>query len=196
AGRRRRQQPDHGEHLMATVTHVLSGAGEPLDPPPSIGAHYVNTNNGALYLAKGTASGADWVKLGSGGGSAPSEVLHVNTDGQFLLEPQHSFVEARLFAIPELGTAAIGIDPSTSRQFDLNLRTAAPSGQQLQIRVTSGELPGGMSIVGTSRQWAVQESYGFVINANDLNGEVWARVYFDADELTLSMLVFSDVPNA
>ncbi len=80
---------------MATVTHVLSGAGEPLDPPPSIGAHYVNTNNGALYLAKGTASGADWVKLGSGGGSAPSEVLHVNTDGQFLLEPQHSFVEAR-----------------------------------------------------------------------------------------------------
>lgn len=78
---------------MATVTHVLSGAGEPLDPPPSIGAHYVNTNNGALYLAKGTASGADWVKLGSGGGSAPSEVLHVNTDGQFLLEPQHSFVE-------------------------------------------------------------------------------------------------------
>lgn len=84
---------------MATVTHVLSGAGEPLDPPPSIGAHYVNTNNGALYLAKGIASGADWVKLGSGGGSAPSEVLHVNTDGQFLLEPQHSFVEARLFAI-------------------------------------------------------------------------------------------------
>ncbi|AWE73049.1 hypothetical protein CSC32_1411 [Pseudomonas aeruginosa] len=53
-----------------------------------------------------------------------------------------------------------------------------------------------MSIVGTSRQWAVQESYGFVINANDLNGEVWARVYFDADELTLSILVFSDVPNA
>ncbi|MCO3899775.1 hypothetical protein FA111_00505 [Pseudomonas aeruginosa] len=181
---------------MATVTHVLSGAGEPLDPPPSIGAHYVNTNNGALYLAKGTASGADWVKLGSGGGSAPSEVLHVNTDGQFLLEPQHSFVEARLFAIPELGTAAIGIDPSTSRQFDLNIRTAGPSGQQLQIRVTSGELSGGMSIVGTTRQWAVQESYGFLINANDLNGEVWVRVYFDADELTLSMLVFSDVPNA
>ncbi|EIU4413496.1 hypothetical protein [Pseudomonas aeruginosa] len=181
---------------MATVTHVLSGAGEPLDPPPSIGAHYVNTNNGALYMAKGTASGADWVKLGSGGGSAPSEVLHVNTDGQFLLEPQHSFVEARLFAIPELGTAAIGIDPSTSRQFDLNIRTAGPSGQQLQIRVTSGELRGGMSIVGTTRQWAVQESYGFLINANDLNGEVWARVYFDADELTLSMLVFSDVPNA
>ena len=53
-----------------------------------------------------------------------------------------------------------------------------------------------MSIVGTTRQWAVQESYGFLINADDLNGEVWARVYFDADELTLSMLVFSDVPNA
>ncbi|MFF6503497.1 hypothetical protein ACET33_35550, partial [Pseudomonas aeruginosa] len=78
------------------------------------------------------------------------------------------------------GTAAIGIDPSTSRQFDLNIRTAGPSGQQLQIRVTSGELSGGMSIVGTTRQWAVQESYGFLINANDLNGEVWARVYFDA----------------
>ncbi|HHM8817513.1 hypothetical protein VXT26_08395 [Pseudomonas aeruginosa] len=181
---------------MATVTHVLSGAGAPPSAPPSVGAHYVNTTNGDQYLAKGTASAADWVRQGGGGGSAPSEVLHVNTDGQFLLEPQHSFVEARLFAIPELGTAAIGIDPSTSRQFDLNLRTAAPSGQQLQIRVTSGELPGGMSVVGTSRQWAVQESYGFVINANDLNGEVWARVYFDADELTLSMLVFSDVPNA
>ncbi|MFF6516676.1 hypothetical protein ACET4U_04985 [Pseudomonas aeruginosa] len=87
---------------MATVTHVLSGAGAPPSAPPSVGAHYVNTTNGDQYLAKGTASAADWVKQGGGGGSAPSEVLHVNTDGQFLLEPQHSFVEARLFAIPEL----------------------------------------------------------------------------------------------
>lgn len=180
---------------MATVTHVLSGAGAPPSAPPSVGAHYVNTTNGDQYLAKGTASAADWVKQGGGGGSAPSEVLHINTDGQFLLEPQYSFVDTRLSALTEFGTAAIGIDPSASRQFDINIRAATPSGQQLQIRVTSGELPGGMLIVGTSRQWAVQEPSGFVINANDIGGDVWARIYFDADELSMSMLVFSDVQN-
>ncbi len=76
---------------MATVTHVLSGAGEPLDPPPSIGAHYVNTNNGALYLAKGTASGADWVKLGSGGCSSPRAGGHVNNNGPLAPNPPHPF---------------------------------------------------------------------------------------------------------
>ncbi len=48
---------------MATVTHVLSGAGEPLDPPPSIGAHYVNTNNGALgHLEAVGGSGVVWIR--------------------------------------------------------------------------------------------------------------------------------------
>lgn len=43
------------------VLHVVEGAGAPTQAPPSKGAHYLNTENGDQYLAKGTASVDDWV---------------------------------------------------------------------------------------------------------------------------------------
>lgn len=46
---------------QVTVTHVVEGTSAPASPPPSIGAHYVNTVNGDQYLAKGAASVDDWV---------------------------------------------------------------------------------------------------------------------------------------
>lgn len=45
---------------MAEIQHVVSGAGAPSAPPPSIGAHYVDTLSGASYIATGTASVDDW----------------------------------------------------------------------------------------------------------------------------------------
>ncbi|MFU5420269.1 hypothetical protein [Pseudomonas aeruginosa] len=178
---------------MATVTHVLSGAGEPLDPPPSIGAHYVNTNNGALYLAKGTASGADWVKLGSGGGSAPSEVLRITGAGDFSLGPQHAVVEAPLNNIPENEIGAVDIDPASSRQFDLHVKGTADS--VFFVSTAGGaDLPGGTFIVGMQRNWASTREYGFQIRGVDLAGEAWARVYYDASAGTMTMLVLADVP--
>lgn len=112
---------------MATVTHVLSGAGAPPSAPPSVGAHYVNTTNGDQYLAKGTASAADWVKQGGGGGSAPSEVLHITGAGSFSLGPQHAVVEAPLNNIPENEIGAVDIDTASSRQFDLHVKGNADS---------------------------------------------------------------------
>lgn len=44
-----------------TIQHVAEGAGAPSVAPPSVGAHYVDTTSGDQYLAKGTASVADWV---------------------------------------------------------------------------------------------------------------------------------------
>jgi len=48
------------------VQHTASGPGAPTSAPPSIGAHYTDTSTGDQYLAKGTASVADWVKQGAG----------------------------------------------------------------------------------------------------------------------------------
>jgi len=48
--------------------HVVSAAGPPTEAPPSIGAHYVDTDTGQIYLGNGTASVDDWL-LGGGAGS-------------------------------------------------------------------------------------------------------------------------------
>lgn len=45
---------------MSTVEHVLSGAGAPTNAPPSLGAHYIDTSTGELYLASGTGTPDDW----------------------------------------------------------------------------------------------------------------------------------------
>ncbi|TWW33667.1 hypothetical protein [Pseudomonas aeruginosa] len=177
---------------MATVTHVLSGAGAPAAVPPSVGAHYVNTTNGDQYLAKGTASAADWVKLGSGGG-APTEVLRITGAGDFSLGPQHAVVEAPLNNIPENEIGAVDIDPASSRQFDLHVKGTADS--VFFVSTAGGaDLPGGTFIVGMQRNWASTREYGFQIRGVDLAGEAWARVYYDASAGTMTMLVLADVP--
>lgn len=46
--------------------HVVTAAGPPTEAPPSIGAHYIDSNNGDIYLGNGTVSVDDWL-LGGGG---------------------------------------------------------------------------------------------------------------------------------
>lgn len=46
-----------------SVQHTVTGLVAPIAPPPSIGAHYINTATGDQYLAKGTATVNDWVKV-------------------------------------------------------------------------------------------------------------------------------------
>lgn len=43
-----------------SIQHVVIGTSVPRDPPPSIGAHYINENTGAHWLASGTQSPDDW----------------------------------------------------------------------------------------------------------------------------------------
>ncbi|WP_368772671.1 hypothetical protein [Pseudomonas aeruginosa] len=177
---------------MATVTHVLSGAGAPTSAPPSVGAHYVNTTNGDQYLAKGTASAADWVKLGGGGGSAPSEVLRIEDVGTYALGSQHAVVDVPLFYLPDQGATTLEISPSASRQIDLNVRASPPNGQSLSIIVPGG-LADGLSVIGASRDYWQPLDDGLRIDATGLSGELWARVYFNAVLGQLNLLVFSDV---
>lgn len=174
---------------MATVTHVLSGAGAPPSAPPSVGAHYVNTTNGDQYLAKGTASAADWVKQG---GSAPSEVLRIEDAGTYMLGSQHAVVDVPLFFLPDQGAATLEISPSASRQIDLNVRASPPNGQSLSIIVPGG-LADGLSVTGASRDYWQPLDDGLRIDATGLSGELWARVYFNAVRGQLNLLVFSDV---
>ncbi|PTZ73776.1 hypothetical protein DB376_02320 [Pseudomonas aeruginosa] len=173
---------------MATVTHVLSGAGAPTAAPPSVGAHYVNTTNGDQYLAKGTASAADWVKPG---GSAPSEVLRIEDVGTHALGSQHAVVDVPLFYLPDQGATTLEISPEASRQFDINVRASPPNGQSLSIIVTGG-LADGISVTGASREYWQPLDDGFLIDANTLSGDLWARIYFNAVRGTLDLLVFSD----
>lgn len=175
---------------MATVTHVLSGAGAPTAAPPSVAAHYVNTTNGDQYLAKGTASPADWVKLG--GGSAPSEVLRIEDVGTHALGSQHAVVDVPLFYLPDQGAATLEISPSASRQIDLNVRASPPNGQSLSIIVPGG-LGDGLSVTGASRDYWQPLDDGVRIDAAVLSGELWARVYFNAVRGETNLLVFSDV---
>lgn len=45
--------------------HVVTAAGPPTAPPPSIGAHYIDSVTGDIYLGNGTVSIDDW-QLGGG----------------------------------------------------------------------------------------------------------------------------------
>jgi hypothetical protein len=47
--------------------HVIKQAGAPSTVPPSVGAHYVDSSTGNLYLAKDTLLVSDWVLLATGG---------------------------------------------------------------------------------------------------------------------------------
>jgi len=46
--------------------HVVTAAGPPTAAPPSIGAHYIDSDNGDIYLGNGTTNAEDWL-LGGGG---------------------------------------------------------------------------------------------------------------------------------
>jgi len=62
--------------------HVVTAVGPPTAPPPSIGAHYIDSVTGDIYLGNGTVSVDDWVLGGGGGGITGYELwtLFVSTD--------------------------------------------------------------------------------------------------------------------
>lgn len=61
---------------MSTIQHLFSGAGAPTTAPGSLGAHYTDTTTGDQYLAKGTASAADWILQEKGGAAAAAVQAH------------------------------------------------------------------------------------------------------------------------
>ena len=59
--------------------HVVEQAGPPTEAPPSIGAHYIDSNNGDIYLGNGTASVDDWL-LGGGSGSTGGRIYYTSAE--------------------------------------------------------------------------------------------------------------------
>lgn len=59
-----------------TVQHIVQGAGAPTSVPPSLTAHYTDTETGDQYMAKGTASADDWVLVEKGGAGAAAVKAH------------------------------------------------------------------------------------------------------------------------
>lgn len=59
-----------------TVQHIVQGAGVPTSVPPSLTAHYTDTESGDQYMAKGTATAADWVLVEKGGAGAAAVKAH------------------------------------------------------------------------------------------------------------------------
>jgi len=60
--------------------HVVTAAGPPTTAPPSIGAHYINSTNGDIYLGNGTASVDDWLLGGGSGASGGKIYRNVSSD--------------------------------------------------------------------------------------------------------------------
>lgn len=48
---------------MADIEHVVQGESAPTEAPPSIGAHYIDTENYGIYIAIGTDNYRNWVRL-------------------------------------------------------------------------------------------------------------------------------------
>lgn len=48
---------------MPDIQHLVSGAGAPSAPPPSLGAHYIDQANGDLWQAVNTSSIEDWRRI-------------------------------------------------------------------------------------------------------------------------------------
>lgn len=100
--------------------HVVEAAGPPTEAPPSIGAHYINSNNGDIYLGNGTASVDDWL-LGGGSGSTGGRIYKIgfeddsgdtaiffSTDGgnsfkSTLVSPSSVGVSSSLFSVQAVG---------------------------------------------------------------------------------------------
>lgn len=59
-----------------SIQHVVTGAGAPTAAPPSVSAHYTDTTTGDQYLAKGTASAADWVLQVAGMAKADADAAY------------------------------------------------------------------------------------------------------------------------
>lgn len=58
--------------------HVVTAAGPPTLPPPSIGAHYIDSNTGQIYLGNGVVSVDDWL-LGGGSGASGGRIYYTTT---------------------------------------------------------------------------------------------------------------------
>lgn len=56
--------------------HVVTAAGPPTAAPPSIGAHYIDSDTGQIYLGNGVASVDDWL-LGGGGGASGGRLYRI-----------------------------------------------------------------------------------------------------------------------
>lgn len=65
-----------------TIRHIVTGNGAPTSAPPGIGAHYVDSTSGQQYLAKGTSSPVDWIKVQEiPSGGHLGDVLTLTVDG-------------------------------------------------------------------------------------------------------------------
>lgn len=87
--------------------HIVTGAGAPTTAPPSLGAHYIDTTSGALYLARGTGFAVDWVRLDS---AAALQLKTNGTDTDVYLGAADRFVY-----IPGPANTAINIYPANEQ---------------------------------------------------------------------------------
>jgi hypothetical protein len=82
---------------MANVQHIFKVAGPPSSAPTGSGHHYVDTLNNISYISKGTATVADWVQVGGGGGGTWGSItgtLSDQTDLQTELDGKQNTISA------------------------------------------------------------------------------------------------------
>lgn len=146
--------------------HVLSGLGAPTLAPPMISAHYTDTLNGDQYLAKGTISVDDWVKVprapamdGVTLSATGSTAVTPESDGAFLN------VEAEAAAVVTIDAGA----------WSIRSRLAVARGGAGPVLIKGGA---GVTLnVPASRGLKIGEPHG-VARLKHLGDNVW-NVYGD-----------------
>lgn len=118
-----------------TVQHIFEGIGAPAYAPASKGAHYIDTSTGELYLAKGTATPADWVRLSDAVATAQALLAlqgdlssHIGSLNPHTTLGNVSYVTFNTAAAVSVGEAQMAWN-TTDKTVDLGL----PGGSVLQI---------------------------------------------------------------
>lgn len=138
---------------MANVEHVQSGAGAPAHTPPSLGAHYTDTQTETLYIASGIVSPEDWRPVYSDSGwitlnalngfEGPPEARMIN--GVVYLRGSVwvplDYLDTEIAELPEGWRPGAGFDVSMpSAQGTWGIEISHPDwGGGIKVRVLSGD---------------------------------------------------------
>ncbi|HSH29957.1 MAG TPA: hypothetical protein VK971_08645 [Thiohalobacter sp.] len=113
--------------------HVIVQSGAPAAAPDYRGQHYIDDAEPAHYLAVGTSSVSDWLKVGSGGGINPQTIYDNGTISDPLnLDVAHGFAQKATVVLVTSLTINVADPPDVSKMWTLRL-FIANSGSPLSM---------------------------------------------------------------
>lgn len=160
---------------MANIKHTLTGATNPTEDPPSVGAHYINTATGQRWISKGTASPADWGRPVPGiTAVVPNSVTAYTVD---VMQP------SAIWSITGAGARSIMFPPPEVDGLTIvELLIDNAQGQETTVTIN----PSGSQILGRTQFVLAPDSLNYLRFANYVNA-FGASTWQILDETALNM---------